>query len=560
MKKPRNNPLVLAAIADRRSEPNQTSEVRLIAHSNPGLLAGAGYGRYRLCSSGPALPLLYLKQSGDATLSGNRNHRVQYTGLDRFGRIIDQRWRKTSDSTDRERVKYGFDRASNRVWRENTVASGGQNEFYTNDGLYQVKSLARGTTFTEASGQRTGISSPVWEEDWNYDPTGNWRGRSTAYLTKVSGSTTLNQNRSHNKANEITGISTAFGTSWPNPTHDAAGNMTKVPRPLSLDLSYDLKWDAWNRLVEVKNTGGSVVAAYGYDGAHRRVTKLTGSTTRHFYYSDQWQVLEERLNTATTADRRFVWGTRHIDDLILRDRGSERLYVLHDAMSVTAVINTSGAVQERYGYDGFGSVRYMTSAFGSRSSSDYEWETLFGAYRYDQESGLYQVRYRYLHSGLGRWVSRDPIGYIGGLNLFAYTTNRSLTLNDGLGLICPSGYTSYGVFWMTIMILTGVGTITGTETTSETQTYVDPVGRVQLECRTCTQQVRCNVNLRQETQGLYEFCQKPATSINPFPSTVLVPLGQTRTLPPEQLGEPFGCVPVGPRSCSDWTPCCIVVV
>jgi hypothetical protein len=52
--------------------------------------------------------------------------------------------RKMSDSTDRERVKYGFDRASNRVWRESTVASGGQDEFYTYDGLYEVKTLDRG--------------------------------------------------------------------------------------------------------------------------------------------------------------------------------------------------------------------------------------------------------------------------------------------------------------------------------------------------------------------------------------------------------------------------------
>jgi RHS repeat-associated protein len=377
-------------------------------------------------SGQPGVELTYYTSGG----SGDAGD--QYTGLDRFGRIIDQRWRKTSDSTDRERVKYGYDRAGNRRWRQNTVAGTGQDEFYTYDGLEQVKTLDRGTL---TGNPPTGISgTPSWEEDWNYDPTGNWRGSSTAYLTKVSGSTTLNQNRTHNKANEITDITETTGTAWPTPGHDAAGNMTQVPRPLSLGNSFDLKWDAWYRLIEVKNTGASVVATYGYDGAHRRVTKVAGGNTRHYYYSDRWQVLEERLNALTTADRRFVWGVRHVDDLVLRDSGGTRHYALSDALgSVTAIINTSATVQERYGYDGFGQPRYMDGSFGSRASSSYTWETLFDAYRYDPESGLYQVRYRYLHPQLGRWPNRDPIGERGGINLYGYVGNSPVNFVDPYG-------------------------------------------------------------------------------------------------------------------------------
>lgn len=119
------------------------------------------------------------------------------------------------------------------------------------------------------------------------DPAGNWRGASTGYLTKVSGTTTLNQNRTHNKANEATGISTTTGTAWPTPTQNAVGNMTQMPQPLSLGSGYDCKYDAWNRLVEVKVTGG---------------------VTRHFYYSLAWQILEKRTGTSAnyTLDRQFV--------------------------------------------------------------------------------------------------------------------------------------------------------------------------------------------------------------------------------------------------------------
>jgi hypothetical protein len=83
-------------------------------------------------------------------------------------------------------------------------------------------------------------SQPGVDED--YDPTGNWRGTSTAYLPKENGSTTLNQNRAHNVVDGITDIITNSGTAWPVPTHDEAGNMKKVPRPLSLGNSFDLKW------------------------------------------------------------------------------------------------------------------------------------------------------------------------------------------------------------------------------------------------------------------------------------------------------------------------------
>jgi YD repeat-containing protein len=249
-------------------------------------------------SGQPGVELTYLQQSGDP--GGDAGDR--YTGLDRFGRVVDQRWLKTSTDTPLERVQYGFDRAGNRNFRDNRVAASGQDEYYTNDGLSQLKALQRG----DLNANRTGISgTPVWEENFNYDPTGNWHGSATAYLTKSNGTTELDQNRSHNPVNELTGITTTSGPAWVTPVHDRAGNMTTIPQPNAPTNSYTCTYDAWNRLVEVK-AGGSTVATYRYDGQNRRTTKTTGGNTRHFYYSEKWQVLEERADSATTADRQFV--------------------------------------------------------------------------------------------------------------------------------------------------------------------------------------------------------------------------------------------------------------
>jgi hypothetical protein len=109
-------------------------------------------------------------------------------------------------------------------------------------------------------------------------------------------------------------------------------------------------------------SGGTTVGAYKYDGRNRRVQRDT-SVTRDYYYSNKWQVLEERLSGVAPScpERQFVWGLRYDDDLVLRDRVSsqsssstcqasdERLYVLHDFFHVTAVVNTGGTVLERYG-------------------------------------------------------------------------------------------------------------------------------------------------------------------------------------------------------------------
>jgi len=370
------------------------------------------------------MKLTYIKQTGEP----NGDAGDQYTGLDRFGRVVDQRW--PDGSAELERVDYGFTAASNRQWRQNLVAAGGQDEYYNYDGLYQVAELNRGTL---NSGKTAISGTPTWTEDFTYDPIGNW----DAYLTKVSGVTDLDQSRTHNTANETTEIDGSTDTV----AHDLAGNMVKVPQVNDWEATNELTWDAWNRLVEVVD-GETVVSQYRSDGRTRRITKALGETTRHYYYSDRWQILEERLDEETAAERQFIWGQRYLDDLVLRDRdvdddGSmdERLYVLGDYFNPTAIADEDGVVVERYGYNAFGLSRVMDAYFEPRSTSDYDWETRYGAYRYDAETGFYQVRYRYLHPTLGRWLSRDPIGERGGLNLYGYVKDRPIQFIDALGLL-----------------------------------------------------------------------------------------------------------------------------
>jgi len=58
----------------------------------------------------------------------------------------------------------------------------------------------------------------------------------------------------------------------------------------------------------------------------------------------------------------------------------------------------------------------------------------YAAREYDAETGLYYVRARYYDPQQGRFVSEDPIGLPGGLNLYTYTGNDPSNFTDPLGM------------------------------------------------------------------------------------------------------------------------------
>jgi RHS repeat-associated protein len=58
---------------------------------------------------------------------------------------------------------------------------------------------------------------------------------------------------------------------------------------------------------------------------------------------------------------------------------------------------------------------------------------LFSTKYYDWETGLYYYGYRYYDPSMGRWPSRDPIGELGGRNLYAFVWNSPVNAHDPLG-------------------------------------------------------------------------------------------------------------------------------
>jgi len=70
----------------------------------------------------PGVDLTYIAQPGDALCLPACGGGDQYTGLDRFGRVVDQRWVPTSSPQNpTDRFQYTYDQHSNRLTLTNAV-------------------------------------------------------------------------------------------------------------------------------------------------------------------------------------------------------------------------------------------------------------------------------------------------------------------------------------------------------------------------------------------------------------------------------------------------------
>ena len=278
----------------------------------------------------------------------------------------------------------------------------------------------------------TGLS-----KTWSLGSTGNWLSTTTDGQTET---------RTHNNANEITSISGGR----PVPLYDPAGNMVYGPKPSDPNKGMHQRYDAWNRLASVYWDDGddanqldandTLRATYRYDGLNRRVRKIVvgddaNTTTEHIYHNTGWQVLEIRRGLegaapTATAYKQYAWDIRYIDAPVCRwwdadadgqmePTAGEQHYYTNDAQfNATALIDAnSGTVVERYMYDPYGKPMFLDANWTPIAASAYENEILYCGYRYDPETGLYQVRERYYDLITGTWKTRDKILYPDGMNL-----------------------------------------------------------------------------------------------------------------------------------------------
>jgi RHS repeat-associated protein len=102
----------------------------------------------------------------------------------------------------------------------------------------------------------------------------------------------------------------------------------------------------------------------------------------------------------------------------------------------------------RANYEAFGKASISADPDGSIPTVDpgITFNIRFPGQYYDAESGLHYNRFRYYEASVGRYISGDPIGQRGGLNLYSYVFNDPINRLDPLGLDPPTPHTDPRTF------------------------------------------------------------------------------------------------------------------
>ena len=243
-----------------------------------------------------------------------------------------------------------------------------------------------------------------------------------------------------------------------------------------------LEWDVRGQLVRL--CSDTQETRYGYDGLGRRVFRKTvraGEETaalRWFWWEGD-ALMCEAQETADPAEtctaacdirmpgtdsarrekltqlaqgltlREYVYYPYSFEPLALithrtgpdggcGDKDPTAVYFYHNDVNGAPLRLTdrTGAVVWRQAESGAWSTRYRQEGLVSNPLR-------FQGQYYDEESGLHYNRYRYYEPESGRYISADPIGLKGGLNLYSYGPNP-LSWIDPLGLTKAPVYENPG--------------------------------------------------------------------------------------------------------------------
>ena len=201
---------------------------------------------------------------------------------------------------------------------------------------------------------------------------------------------------------------------------------------------FDFAYDSQCRLTEV-STNGAVALSIGYDALGRRATIAYVDRTHSFLYDGNLPICEWVDHSGGGHDViEYHWG-RDVSGSLDRLGGIGALLSVcvngdilvpeYDAMgNVTGYRDSGGVKVAGFAYDAFG------RCIGETGPMSCLVRMRFQTQYFEPLSGLCLYRYREYSPALGRFLTRDPAGERGGLNLYAPCGNNFVSRSDALGL------------------------------------------------------------------------------------------------------------------------------
>ncbi|QQR72274.1 MAG: hypothetical protein IPJ17_12150 [Holophagales bacterium] len=171
-----------------------------------------------------------------------------------------------------------------------------------------------------------------------------------------------------------------------------------------------------------------IAISYVVDADGRRIGKrVNGVLTKGWLYAGGLAPVAE-VDALGQVTATFVYATKgNVPDYVLRDGTSYRLFADHLGSVRLVIEATTGALVQQIDYDAFGRITYDSNPgfqpFG------------FAGGLYDPQTGLTRFGARDYDPEVGRWTSKDPIGFAGGdSSLYGYVSGDPINSIDQFGL------------------------------------------------------------------------------------------------------------------------------
>ncbi|NQU38648.1 MAG: DUF2235 domain-containing protein [Lentisphaerae bacterium] len=248
--------------------------------------------------------------------------------------------------------------------------------------------------------------------------------------------------------------------------HDLDGNLTS-------DGLWSYTWNGENRLTTISNSDALITFAYDYMG--RRTCRtvcapydLDSPTSDSRYIYDGWNLIYEGDHAAThTRTNLYTWGldisgtpqsAGGIGGLLSMTSVAsgvspdpQTLFCCYDGNgNLTTLYDSTTATQTaHYTYSPFGHLTQSTGPMAPhnpfRFSTKYQ----------DPDTRLVYYGYRHYSPEQGRWLNRDPIGEMGGIDLYGLLRNSPIGYIDpwGLALYAFDGTGTRKETWTNVSIL-----------------------------------------------------------------------------------------------------------
>lgn len=204
-------------------------------------------------------------------------------------------------------------------------------------------------------------------------------------------------------------------------SYDKDGNLISIGSPMDFTAIYDVE----NRMISSTRKG--TTKTYKYNGlGHRSQTTIAGKTKKELWDLAGRLMLE--TDGAGKILNYYIYSGRSLAALSNPLSGSY-FYHFDKIGNTVAMTDSTGKVAASYTYLPFGAVADRTGSL----TNPFTYVGAFGVI--DEGDGLFFMRNRYYDATAGRFLQKDPIGILGGINLYAYVMNNPVERIDPWGWV-----------------------------------------------------------------------------------------------------------------------------